>query len=216
LEDSLRVAEWIKREGADAIHVSTGSSFPHPRNPAGPLAFDILGRTYQSMITSGDHTFRNYLAFRYRWLRWLPRYLWERSMREHLAGPEAWRKLEGLSVEDARAIKGVVGKDYPVLVTGGFQTARGIRGAIDGGACDGVTIARPLLANPDLPNEMQAASRAGRLDYEPAVPCSCCNRCLFAVLEDPLGCYDSARFKSREAMIEHVFSFFQDQPVDAA
>ncbi len=210
LEESVKVAGWIKADGADAIHVTTGSSFPHPRNPAGPLAFDVLGRTYQSMISSGDHTFRNFLAFKFPWLRWIPRHLWERSLRDRLDAPEPWRRLEGLSVEDARAIKQAVGPDFPVLVTGGFQSAKAIRSAIESKACDGVTIARPLLANPDLPNEMKAASGAGLMDWEPERPCSCCNRCLFAVLEDPLGCYDPARFDSREEMIAHVYSFFEE------
>ena len=35
IEDSVQVARWIEEAGADAIHVSTGSSFPHPRNPPG-------------------------------------------------------------------------------------------------------------------------------------------------------------------------------------
>ena len=33
--------------GVDAIHVSTGNSFPHPRNPAGAdLDVQLLGHTY--------------------------------------------------------------------------------------------------------------------------------------------------------------------------
>src|ERR1700730_1096488 len=35
LEESAQIAQWAEVAGEDAIHVSTGSIFPHPRNPAG-------------------------------------------------------------------------------------------------------------------------------------------------------------------------------------
>ena len=37
LADTVEVAKWCEAEGADAIHVSTGSLFPHPLNPPGAL-----------------------------------------------------------------------------------------------------------------------------------------------------------------------------------
>jgi len=40
LEDGLQVARWAEQAGADALHVSTGSMFPHPRNPL-DLALDV-------------------------------------------------------------------------------------------------------------------------------------------------------------------------------
>ena len=79
LAEGVQVAKWIEAAGADAIHVSTGSMFPHPRNPAGPLPLDVCARTYQSMIHSGIYCFRNYLLFRYRLLRPVIGYLWSRT-----------------------------------------------------------------------------------------------------------------------------------------
>ncbi len=35
LEDSIEVCKLLEAEGVDAIHVSSGSFFPHPRNPGG-------------------------------------------------------------------------------------------------------------------------------------------------------------------------------------
>ena len=35
LEESIQVCKWLVEAGVDALHVSTGSFFPHPRNPAG-------------------------------------------------------------------------------------------------------------------------------------------------------------------------------------
>src|SRR5215210_1564295 len=53
IEDSTQVCRWLKEDGVDAIHVSSGSSFPHPKNPAGDLPIDELKKTYDSMISSG-------------------------------------------------------------------------------------------------------------------------------------------------------------------
>ena len=35
LEDSVQVCKWLVEAGVDAIHVSTGSFFPHPQQPCG-------------------------------------------------------------------------------------------------------------------------------------------------------------------------------------
>jgi 2,4-dienoyl-CoA reductase (NADPH2) len=128
------------------------------------------------------------------------RFLWNRSVR----GLEP----EGANLADARAIKERV--SIPVLCTGGFQTASVIREAISGGACDAVTIARPLIANNDLV-EIFASGRD-----RPERPCTYCNRCLVNVIENPLGCYELARYDGdREAMIREVMSTFSDtQPGD--
>ena len=118
-------------------------------------------------------------------------------------------KIEGANLSDARAVKGAV--SIPVLVTGGFQTASVIRSALEAGDCDAVTIARPLIANPDL-----ARMFAGGQERAPR-PCTYSNKCLFALLENPLGCYDERRFESREAMLREIYSVFDPPPfVDRA
>jgi 2,4-dienoyl-CoA reductase-like NADH-dependent reductase (Old Yellow Enzyme family) len=228
LEDSMKVAKWCETSGASAIHVSTGSMFPHPWNPSGYLPGDMAPHTYKSLIESGRHTFGLYLAFRYRWTRWILRLFWERSLREYLYGnfgdyiggrtrtdKPAWELLEGVNLKAARAIKGNI--RIPVLCTGAFQSLEGIEGAIRRGDCDAVTIARPLLANPNLPNDLQAALKRGERNYRPERPCILCNRCLFAVLEHPLGCYDESRYvethpdpiERYDHMIEQVFKFYR-------
>ena len=72
--------------------------------------------------------FTDYFAFRLPMLRPLTHELWNRTTP---------KTLEGISLEDSRAIKAAV--KIPVLCTGGFQTASLIRNAIQGGACDAVT-----------------------------------------------------------------------------
>jgi 2,4-dienoyl-CoA reductase (NADPH2) len=194
LADSVQVARWVEEAGADALVVSTGSMFPHPRNPAGGLPVDVAAETYDSMLSSGLYTFRNYLLARYKLGRPIFRALWNRTVRNV--------EVEGISLADAGSIKRAVG--IPVLCTGGFQTASVIRDAISSGACDAVTIARPLIANPDLP--LQFAAGKDRPDR----PCTYCNKCLVNVIENPLGCYEPARFGGdTAAMIREVMSVYE-------
>ena len=69
--------------------------------------------------------------------------------------------------------------------------------------CDAVSMARTLVANNDLPNLFAAG-----YDRAPK-PCSYCNKCLYAVLEHPLGCYDVNRYDGdHDAMIADVMSIF--------
>ena len=50
-EESVQVCKWLEEAGVDAIHVSIGSFFPHPRNPAGvDLPTEDLEKTYDNLI----------------------------------------------------------------------------------------------------------------------------------------------------------------------
>jgi len=194
IEDSVQVAQWIEAAGADAIHVSAGSTFPHPVNPAGDLPLKTVLATYDGMISSGVHTFRNYLLYRTPVIGQLMSRRWSRPA----------ETVEGFNLADARRIKEAV--SIPVLCTGGFQTASLIRSAIERGDCDAVTIARPLVANNDLPQLFaEGHDRAPR-------PCTFCNKCLFNVVENPLGCYDERRYESREQMIAQIMSVYDPPP----
>jgi 2,4-dienoyl-CoA reductase-like NADH-dependent reductase (Old Yellow Enzyme family) len=196
IADSVQVCRRLEAEGVDAIHVSAGSSFPHPRNPAGSsFPLDEMLKTYDAMISSGTKTFRNFVLFRAWPTKQIFRRRWERATGD---------VIEGINLPDARAIKQAVG--IPVLCTGGFQTASVIRRAINDGDCDAVTIARPLIANNDLV-EMFARG----LD-RPPVPCTYCNKCLVNVVENPLGCYEESRYASREEMVRQIMSVYEPAP----
>ncbi|QEL13543.1 NADH:flavin oxidoreductase [Limnoglobus roseus] len=204
LADAIQIAKWAEEAGADALHVSTGSSFPHPHNPAGPMPWKTLARTYQTVIASGEHTFRNFLAFRYPGLRWVVKQMWGRTQFFVKDGQAVAELIEGLNAESARQIKAAV--QIPVLCTGGFQTAERIREVIRTNCCDAVTMARPLLANPDLPDMFRTGMNAA------PKPCSYCNECLANVIEHPLGCYDLRRYDGNyEEMMHKVMSVFEDE-----
>jgi 2,4-dienoyl-CoA reductase (NADPH2) len=198
VEDSIQVCQWLKEDGVDAIHVSSGSSFPHPKNPAGDLPVDELEKTYEVLIASGTMGLRNYLLFRGKLTGDLFKKNWEDAR-----GPKD--QIEGLNLPDARAIKKAVG-DLPVFCTGGFQTGQIIEEAITRGDCDAVTIARPLIANNDL--VQQFANGVGR----PPNPCTYCNKCLVNAPANPLGCYEESRFPSREAMVQEILSVYDPAP----
>jgi 2,4-dienoyl-CoA reductase-like NADH-dependent reductase (Old Yellow Enzyme family) len=192
IDDSVRVCQWLVEAGVDAIHVSTGAFFPHPLNPAGSdLPVEELVKTYDTMISSGDLAFRNYVLFRT--APDIARHQWQSTV----PAPE---KIEGVNLPEARRIKAAV--NVPVICTGGFQTASVIAAAIERGDCDAVSAARPLIANNDLVEMFRRGQdRADR-------PCTYCNRCLVNVVENPLGCYEEKRYPSRDAMIAEIMSVF--------
>ncbi len=198
LEESIQVCKWLAEAGVDGFHVSSGNSFPHPRNPAGDFPVKDVVRGYDTMISSGKHTFRNYLIFRTWPLNAIFRWLWRRPSRHG---------IEGINLGDCRAIKEAV--SVPVVCTGGFQTASVVAAAIERGDCDGVTIGRPLIANNDLVKQWQSG-----ID-RPERPCTYSNKCLINQLENPLGCYEEGRFDSHEEMVAQILSVFDPPPVAA-
>jgi 2,4-dienoyl-CoA reductase-like NADH-dependent reductase (Old Yellow Enzyme family) len=197
LEESVQVCKWLVEAGVDALHVSTGSFFPHPRNPAGAdLPVEDLAKSYDTMISNGERTFANFLLF-HGASGALARRAWNNA-----AGPAD--EIEGKNLPDARVIKAAV--TVPVICTGGFQTASVIAKALEDGDCDAVSIARPLIANNDLVEVFKRGQ--DRADK----PCTYCNRCLVNVVENPLGCYDETRFPSRDAMVAQIMSVFSPPP----
>jgi 2,4-dienoyl-CoA reductase (NADPH2) len=196
LADTVAVAKWCENASADALHVSTGSLFPHPLNPPGDLPLEVLAVTYDVLISSGVYGFRNFLMFRYPFLRPIFRWIWFRMKKR--------RPIEAISIDESRAIKAAV--SIPVINTGGYQTASVIRNGLTTGAFDGVAIARSLVANPDLVKQWAAGRDL------PEIPCTYCNKCLVAAPENPMGCYEQARFASRDAMIDQLMSIYRARP----
>jgi len=196
LEDSVQVCKWAEEAGADAVHVSAGSSFPHPLNPPGDFPVEDAIRTYDVMISSGSRTFWTYLTLRFKWLQPIFRYFWNHSKPA---------QIEGINIAAARVIKKQL--RIPVICTGGFQTASYIREVITEGSCDAVSIARSLIANYDLVKIFEAG-----ID-RPLRPCTYCNKCLVNVLENPLGCYEVSRYGGDyDKMIKEIMSVFSPPP----
>jgi 2,4-dienoyl-CoA reductase (NADPH2) len=192
LEEGKLVAKWAEEAGVDAIHTSIGSMFPHPLLPPGGFPPDELNWWYGGMISSGVRGYFNYTMFHFRLLRPIFSYFWGRTKKDH--------PVEAVSSQYSREIKKNV--SVPIINTGGYQDGRVIRRAIEEGYTDAVSIARPLIANRDLPKILESEQDL------PEKPCSFCNRCLVNAIVNPLGCYDVRRFKDHEEMVGKILEVF--------
>jgi len=195
IDETVQICRWLEEDGVDAFHISSGSMFPHPRNPAGGLPMGTLRDTYGAMSTAGKHTVRNLLLFR----TWPtgPLFGWWWRFR-------GGRRIEGISLADARTVKQAVG--VPVICTGGFQTASVVNQAIRSGSVDAVSIARSLIANNNLVQLWEQGHD------RPPIPCTYCNKCLANATRNPLACYEESRFPSSEEMYRQAFSVFEPLP----
>ena len=193
VEEYVQIAKWIEEDGAHGIHVSAGSTFPHPLVPPGGFPPDELNWWYGGMASSGTRGFfQNYTLFHYKMLRPIFLWFWNRTKKRF--------PIEGVSMTQCKQLKDTV--SIPVLNTGGFQRGSLIARGIREGYFDGVAIARPTIANRDLPKIL----KSGR-DL-PERPCTFCNRCLINAIANPLGCYDERRYDSREEMIDEVMEVY--------
>lgn len=181
LTDTLAICKLLEDDGkgVDAFHISSGSTFPHPRNPAGGFPVSEARHWYDVMLSQGVDTQRNQFIFNNAFLGNLFERYWQ-----YRRGPG----IEGINAEYAREIKQQA--TVPVLCTGGFQHASAIAQVIREEWCDGVTIARPLIANNDLPKILWEQEGPA-----PGKECTYCNKCLLNDLENPLGCYELSRFE---------------------
>jgi len=206
LDEGIQFAKWAEEAGVDAIHVSIGSTFPHPLLPSGGLPVDELNWWYGAIISSGKRAYMNYTLFHFKLLQPIYTFLWNRTKKDH--------PVEAVCAEYAREVKKNV--SVPIITTGGYQDGKVIRRVITEGYTDGVSMARPVIANRDLPQILQS----GR-DLPPK-PCTFCNRCLVNAPANPLGCYDVRRFDNdRDAMIAEIMnvykpSQFSEQSMSAA
>jgi 2,4-dienoyl-CoA reductase (NADPH2) len=206
LEDTLTICKMLLDDGkgVDAFHISSGSTFPHPRNPPGDISTQHLVRWYGGMLSSGVRTRFNYAIFSNSITGPLFRWLW-RFRRGKV--------IEGINAAYAKYLRDEISKIDPTvkfLCTGGFQHAANIAGVIRDGSCDGVSIGRPLIANNDLPKILRIAN--GPISQK---ECTYCNKCLVNDLANPLGCYEVSRYdgdtfdEKWEALIEDVMSVYQ-------
>jgi 2,4-dienoyl-CoA reductase (NADPH2) len=69
-----------------------------------------------------------------------------------------------------------------------------------------VSMARALIANPDLPQRLARGERIER-------PCTHCNRCVGRTGTSPLGCYDPTRFNnSTREMMKQIMEWNRPDP----
>jgi 2,4-dienoyl-CoA reductase (NADPH2) len=207
LADTMQVSRWLADAGLDAIHLSQGDSFPHPLVPAGRLPTDDARRVFAALFYEGTRAPLSFLLLQFAPLRRLIEWNWGRRMPFKQRGALLPDKIEGMNQDDASQIKQASG--LPVICVGGWQNAGPIRAALTAGHCDVVSIARGLLANPDLVN------RFGAGQDQPERPCTYCNRCAVNALLYPLACWDESRFASSAQMYADAYSVYKEAAVGA-
>jgi 2,4-dienoyl-CoA reductase (NADPH2) len=202
LADTMQLSRWLADAGLDAIHLSQGDSFPHPLVPAGRLPADDARRAVAALFYEGTRTPLTLLMLQFAPLRRLFEWNWGRRMAFKRRGALLPDKIEGMNQDDAAKIKQASG--LPVICVGGWQSAGRIREALNAGHCDVVSIARGLLANPDLVQRFAAGQD------RPERPCTYCNKCAVNALLYPLACWEEARFDSPEQMYDEAYRVYKE------
>lgn len=205
LEETMELSKWLADAGLDVIHLSQGDSFPHPMVPAGRLPTDDARRLFAALYYEGTRTALAFRALQYAPIRRLVAWIWGRRMpymKGHDLLPDV---IEGMSEHDAARIKQASG--LPVICVGGWQSAGRIRSALTADRCDVVSIARGLVANPDLVHQFAQGQDA------PERPCTYCNKCMINVVEYPLACWEEDRFDSPQQMYDQAYRVYQEAAV---
>jgi 2,4-dienoyl-CoA reductase (NADPH2) len=205
IDDTMQVSRWLAEAGLDAIHVSQGDSFPHPLVPAGSLPMDDSRYSLAAMFYEGSRVPLRFFLMQLSLFRRFSEWNWGRRMAFKRHGRILPEKIEGMNQDDAAKIKAASG--LPVFCVGGWQTASRIRDALLSGHCDVVSIARGLLANPDLVHQFATGQNS------PPKPCTYCNKCLVNALLQPLACWEESRFASREQMFEEAYRVYKEAAV---
>ena len=205
IEDTEQLARWLADGGLDAIHLSQGDSFPHPLVPAGLLPADDSRYSLAGLYYEGTRVPFTFFLMQFAVFRRLFEWNWGRRMDFKKNGRLIPDKIEGMNQHDAARLKAASG--LPVFCVGGWQTASRIREALAAGHCDVVTIARGLIANPDLVNRFAQGQNA------PERPCTYCNKCLVNALLQPLACWEESRFESRDQMFDEAYRIYKEAAV---
>ena len=187
IEQMLAYARELKALGVDFLHVTSGYGFINPKGNPGPFPYEEM-KVFCNATRhlSGKAMARSVL------LNVIPppvgRWL----------GNIGWRYEEGSNLPYAAIFRQEIG--LPVIANGGFQHRDFIEGALAGNKCDFVSMARALIANPDLVRQFAAG-------HDPENLCTHCNRCAARTATSPLGCYEPKRFPSIEAMQEQILDW---------
>lgn len=95
---------------------------------------------------------------------------------------------EGYNLETAAQVKQAV--SIPIVTVGGMRSKSLIEKAIEANATDFVSMARPLILEPDLPNKFRSGTSEIAL-------CDNCNECVVAADTRPIQCYNEKLLKTK-------------------
>jgi 2,4-dienoyl-CoA reductase-like NADH-dependent reductase (Old Yellow Enzyme family) len=87
---------------------------------------------------------------------------------------------EGYNLDTATKVKQAI--SLPIITVGGMRSKQLMENAISSGRTDFVSMARPLIMEPDLPNKFKSGISEVAL-------CDNCNECVVAADTKPIQCY---------------------------
>ena len=90
---------------------------------------------------------------------------------------------EGYNLDTATKVKQAI--SLPIITVGGMRSKQLMENAISSGRTDFVSMARPLIMEPDLPNKFKSGISEVAL-------CDNCNECVVAADTRPIQCYKAA------------------------
>jgi 2,4-dienoyl-CoA reductase-like NADH-dependent reductase (Old Yellow Enzyme family) len=90
---------------------------------------------------------------------------------------------EGYNLDTAAKVKQAI--SLPIITVGGMRSKQRMENAISSGRTDFVSMARPLIMEPDLPNKFKSGISEVAL-------CDNCNECVVAADTRPIQCYKAA------------------------
>ena len=85
----------------------------------------------------------------------------------------------------AKEVREAVGPEYPLAVVYGFSTRAGMEAVLAGGLVQMVSLCRPLIAEPDLPQKLRQTA-----GYQAA--CVRCGKCWPKALGEGTACHNAA------------------------
>jgi 2,4-dienoyl-CoA reductase-like NADH-dependent reductase (Old Yellow Enzyme family) len=191
LAQTLAYAQELEKLDVDYLHVAQGFGFINPKENPGAYPLDQI-RIFAN--TTRHLSFK--AALRAMFLNSFPDFILRPIM------GLGWKMPKGENADIAAEFKKVL--KIPVIANGGFQERDLIEQTLEAGKCDLVSMARPLLANPDL----LASFRAGK--NAPDKPCTRCNRCVVLTAVQPVGCYEPLRFADQAEMQRQVLRWSAD------
>jgi Dihydrouridine synthase (Dus) len=180
----LQVGQWLESLGVDYLHISSGFGFINPGENPGRFPVPEV-----KMFADSTRPLATKSRWRARFLHLVPDSVGNVLLNVGWKTPDDTGFNMLTNLDDARAFKKRL--RIPIIVNGGFQRREHFEKALNrADGCDMVSMARPLLANPNLPRLLEAG-----ITLKPERECTFCNRCAVRTTLFPLGCYDLERFK---------------------
>jgi 2,4-dienoyl-CoA reductase (NADPH2) len=192
--ETLQFARELEKLGVDYLHLVSGFGFLSPLDTPGPLPTPEVraffnSTSHLSLKAKTRSVVSNVSAG---WLDWLWGLGWKPEL--PLGGSSLGWRWAGLNRKDAHLFKNQV--RMPIILNGGIKRKDLIEELLSKEQCDMVSIARGLLAHPDLVEQFRGPVN------EPDNSCTYCNRCAGRTPTSPLGCYNVERFQGKPGKMQ--------------